>query len=65
MISDPVISAQSFHADALAARGEAGIATDRFSNIGERITAAFDGFDVQKTRGGYTLVGSCRGRSSA
>ncbi len=34
VVSDPVISAQPFHADALAALGEAGIATARFDDCG-------------------------------
>ena len=34
VVSDPVISAQAFHADALAALGEAGIAAARFDGCG-------------------------------
>ena len=34
VVSDPVISAQSFHADALSALGEAGVTTARFDECG-------------------------------
>ena len=48
VVSDPVISAQPFHADALAALGEAGVATVRFDDCG--IDARCSHIDAQGER---------------
>ena len=48
VVSDPVISAQPFHADALAALGEAGISTARFDECG--IDARCSHIDAQGER---------------
>ncbi len=48
VVSDPVISSQPFHADALAALGEAGVATARFDECG--IDARCSHIDAQGER---------------